>query len=111
VAALLARFGARFEEKLFTSGEREACRGRGQPEQHFAARFAAKEAALKALAVPPNLRWHELEVRSSPGGAPSLHLSGAARAAADTMGASRAHLSLSHAGGLAVAMVVLESLA
>jgi holo-[acyl-carrier protein] synthase len=109
IETILGRFGARFEAKVFTDGEREACRGRGRPAQHFAARFAAKEAALKALGVPPDLRWHELEVVASSKGAPSLVFSGEARAAADRIGATRLHLTLTHAEDMAGAVVILES--
>lgn len=106
--ALLARWGERLERKLFTEGERAACHGRGRPAQHFAARFAAKEAALKALGVPSGLAWHELEVVSSATGAPALRLSGAAEAAARRLGATRVHLTLTHAADVAAAVVVFE---
>jgi holo-[acyl-carrier protein] synthase len=105
---LLGRWGERIERRLFTDAERVFCRARGAPAQHLAARFAAKEATLKALAVPQGLSWHEMEVVSSPGGAPRLVLSGAAAAAATRSGVSGTHLSLTHAGGLAIAVVVLE---
>jgi holo-[acyl-carrier protein] synthase len=105
---LLARWGDRLERKLFTEGERGYCRARGRPGQHFAARFAAKEAALKALGVPEGLSWHEMEVVCAPGGAPSLRLSGEAAAAAGRLGATRVHLSLTHAGDAAAAVVILE---
>src|SRR5688572_28393866 len=106
---LLARWGERIERRLFTDAERAFCSARGDPAQHLAARFAAKEATLKALSVPAGLSWHELEVVSTPGGAPRLALSGEAGAAAGRLGVIRTHLSLTHAGGLAVAVVVLES--
>jgi len=108
IAALLERYGGKLEERLFTSGERAYCRGRGLPEQHFAARFAAKEALLKALGGPSGLRWQEIEVRSGAGGAPELVLSGAASRAADARGVVARHLSLTHAGDVAAAVVVLE---
>lgn len=108
VAALLDRWGERFARKVFTDGERAYCDRRGQRAQHYAARFAAKEAALKALGVPADLSWHELEVVSDGAGAPRLDLAGRAAEAAARLGARRAHLSLTHAGDMAAAVVVLE---
>lgn len=109
VAAMLARHGARAEERLFSVGERADCQGRAEPAQHYAARFAAKEAALKALGAPPGLKWVEIEVRTADTGRPVLLLWGAAAAAAARRGVSMQHLSLTHAGGIAAAVVVLES--
>jgi holo-[acyl-carrier protein] synthase len=108
---LLDRWGARFEQKLFTDAERAYCRGRARPEQHFAARFAAKEAALKAMGVPKGvgLEWQHFEIVSGPGGAPSLVLTAAARAAADRLGATRVHLTLTHSIDTAAAFVILEA--
>lgn len=108
MAASLARHGARFEERVFTHGERAYCSGRGSPAQHFAARFAAKEAFLKALGAPPGLRWREMEIVAGAGGAPVLRLDGAAARAAAARGVATMHLSLTHAGGVAAAVVVLE---
>ena len=109
IATMLARYGARLEERLFTDDERAYCRGRGMPEQHFAVRFAAKEALLKALSAPSGLRWREIEVLPGSGGAPELRLSGAAAEAAASRGVVRRHVSLTHAGDVAAAVVVLES--
>ena len=101
----------RFAERVFTEGERCYCRQRGEPTQHFAVRFAAKEATLKALGVPSGLRWHELEVVSGGSGAPRLVLHGTAAAAATAQGVTRLHLSLSHTGDTAAAVVVAEGVA
>jgi holo-[acyl-carrier protein] synthase len=98
----------RLEARLFTDGERRYCHERAKAEEHFAARFAAKEAVLKALAVPSGLSWHELEVVSGAGGAPRLELTGQAAKVAKARGIERVHLSLTHAGGNAMAVVVLE---
>jgi holo-[acyl-carrier protein] synthase len=108
IARLLGRYAGRFEEKVFTPGERAYCRGRAAAAEHFAARFAAKEAALKALGVPSGLSWHELEVVSGPGGKPELALHGAAARAMAALGVVRLHLSLTHAGGQAAAVVIAE---
>jgi holo-[acyl-carrier protein] synthase len=108
---LLDRWGARFEEKLFTEAERAYCLGRGKPEQHFAARFAAKEAALKAMGVPRNvgLEWQHFEIVHAESGAPELKLTHAARAAADRLSVVRVHLTLTHTVDTAAAFVVLEA--
>jgi holo-[acyl-carrier protein] synthase len=89
-------------EKLFTPAE-----ARLHP-QSLAARFAAKEAIAKALGAPAGLAWHDAEVVSAPSGRPHFALRGTVLAAADAMGASTVHLSLSHDGGIASAFVVLE---
>jgi holo-[acyl-carrier protein] synthase len=108
MARAMAKHDGRLEERLFTPAERAYCRARAEAAQHFAARFAAKEAVLKALGVPDGLRWHELEVVNAPDGAPRLELHGAAAAAARARGVARLHLSLTHAGGQAMAFVVAE---
>jgi len=107
IERLLARYAGHFEAKVFTDGERAYCRARAKVAEHFAARFAAKEALLKALGVPRGLSWHELEVVSQDG-RPTLALSGAAARAAAALGVTRLHLSLTHAGGQAAAVVVAE---
>jgi len=108
---LLDRWGERFEQKLFTAAERAYCHSRGKPEQHFAARFAAKEAALKAMGVPRNvgLEWHHFEIAHALTGAPELRLTHAARAAADHLSVVRVHLTLTHTVDTAAAFVVLEA--
>ena len=98
----------RLEARLFTDGERAYCRARANAGQHFAARFAAKEALLKALHVPEGLRWHELEVVNDARGAPTFRLSGNAAAAAAQQGVTRLHLSITHADDAAMAFVVAE---
>jgi holo-[acyl-carrier protein] synthase len=108
LAQAMARHPGRLEARLFTDGERAYCRQKAMPDQHFAARFAAKEAVLKALGVPEGLRWHELEVVSEADGAPRLALHGAAAAAATARGVRRIHLSLTHAADQAIAFVVAE---
>ena len=81
----------------------------GRPPSGLAARFAAKEALAKALGAPSGLRWHDAEVRSEPGGRPLLVTRGTVAQALADRGVVRAHLSLTHDGGVAVAMVVLEA--
>ncbi|KQY56584.1 MULTISPECIES: holo-ACP synthase [unclassified Nocardioides] len=88
--------------KLFTPAEASL-----HP-QSLAARFAAKEAMAKSLGAPAGLAWHDAEVISETSGRPRFELRGTVRAAADALGASSVHLSLSHDGGIASAFVVLE---
>jgi len=107
MAGVLKRRGDRFCARVFTEGERAYCRSRAEPAQHYAVRFAAKEAALKALGVPAGLCWHELEVVQEDG-APRIRLHGRAAEAADTRRSGRLHLSLSHSAETAIAMVVAE---
>ncbi len=102
VAALHRRFGRRFVDRFFTADERAFCELRRHASQHFAARLAAKLATRRLLG-PVALR--EVEVARDASGAPSIRLLGGAA----TRGAERRFLlSLSHDGGLAVALVVGE---
>src|SRR5579862_8998207 len=86
--------------RLFAKGEQ------GGPAASLAGSFAAKEAVAKALGGPPGLRWTDVEVTRDARGRPSLQLSGTVAAAAARLGVRSWHLSLSHDGGLCVAMVV-----
>jgi holo-[acyl-carrier protein] synthase len=113
IARLLARHPERARQRLFTAGERQYCDRRGAPARHFAARFAAKEAAYKALAGSEEARhihWLEIEVANSPlDGRPTLVLHGLASKRAEELGVILAHLTLTHSDQVAAAVVVLES--
>ena len=98
----------RFLARCFTDGERAFCEARRDRASGYAARFAAKEAAVKALGAPHGVTWLQLEVARAEGRAPTLALSGRAAAAARKLGVSRAHLTMTHDGGVAAATVVLE---
>ena len=101
----------RFRERVFTPAERAYCDSRGAvAAQHYAARFAAKEAALKALETGwrGGISWQDVEVASRESGAPYLVLHGPVLELFNKAGASAAHLSLSHTTEHAVAQVVLE---
>jgi holo-[acyl-carrier protein] synthase len=97
-------------ERIFTLGEREYCAAKKFSAQHFALRFAAKEAFLKALGtgLREGLSWREMEVCNDSLGKPELLLSGHARQFFTDRGGVHCHLSLSHDADAAVAMVVLE---
>lgn len=95
-------------DRLFTESERLTASGNPRPPESLAARFAAKEAVAKALGAPSGLHWHDCEVVTDPDGRPWLTVSGTVAAAATERGVSRWHLSLSHDGGIASAVVVAE---
>ena len=98
---------ARFLARCFTDGERAYCDARHDRATHYAARFAAKEAAMKALGAPPGVRFTDVEVTRA-AGAPGLRLAGAAGRAAAERAVERVHVALTHDGGVAAATVVLE---
>jgi holo-[acyl-carrier protein] synthase len=97
-------------ERLFTEAERVTSSGNPLPAESLAARFAAKEAVAKALGAPVGLHWHDCEIVTDPDGRPWLTVSGTVAAVAAERGITRWHLSLSHDGGIASAMVVAEHL-
>ncbi len=109
IASMVKRWGDRFTRRVFTDGERAYAFSRGNAASHLAARFAAKEATLKALGVPPGLSWHEIEVVGGGSEPPLLVLRGEALAAANRLGTVRMHLTLTHTADVAAAMVVAEA--
>jgi holo-[acyl-carrier protein] synthase len=96
--------------RLFTAAERVTRSGNPRSPESLAARFAAKEAVAKALGAPGGLHWHDCEIVTDPDGRPWLTVAGTVAAAAAERGVTRWHLSLSHDGGIASAMVVAEHL-
>ena len=101
----------RFAERVFTAAERAYCNGRGAvAAQHYAARFAAKEAALKALQTGwrGGISWQDVEIASRDTGAPFLILHGPVQELFEKSGATAAHLSMSHTSEHAIAEVILE---
>jgi holo-[acyl-carrier protein] synthase len=94
--------------RLFTPAEQLTESGAARSAESLAARFAAKEALAKALGAPAGLHWHDAAVVSNVAGSPQLQLSGTVAEAAARRGATSWHVSLSHDGGMAVAVVVLE---
>jgi holo-[acyl-carrier protein] synthase len=96
-------------DRLFTAGERRTEAGGPRAPESLAARFAAKEALAKALGAPGGMAWTDAEVLTDGAGRPSLRVTGTVLARADRLGVTSWHVSLSHDGGIASAVVVAES--
>lgn len=110
VAQAIERFGQRFLERIFTEGEIRYCESKANRVERYAARFAAKEAGMKALGTGWNhgVRWRDIEVRRQPGGRPTLQFHGKAGEFATKMGVTNIALSLTHTAEEAMAQVILE---
>ena len=104
------RFGQRFLRRVFTEGEIRYCDSKGNRFERYAARFAAKEAAMKALGTgwSHGVRWRDCEVTRMPGGRPTMTFHGKAQEFAGKMGVKNIALSLSHTAEQAIAQVILE---
>ena len=102
--------GERFIRRIFTAAEQEFCEARRDPAPHYAVRFAAKEALLKALGTgwAKGLSWQDVEVVRREQDAPILVLSHAAEKQSRELGTRSIHLSLSHSDDSALAVVILE---
>ena len=101
----------RFAERVFTEAERAYCESRGAvAAQHYAARFAAKEAALKALQTgwSGGIAWQDVEVSAKESGAPVISFYGRARELYEQTGATSVHISIAHTTEHAIAEVILE---
>lgn len=103
----------RFRERVFTPGEQAYCDAKGvAADQSYAARFAAKEAFLKALKTGwrGKITWHDIEVVSDADGVPDLIIKGEAAEILKKRGANRVHISISHTVDHALAQVLLEKI-
>ncbi|MBL8602875.1 MAG: holo-ACP synthase [Myxococcales bacterium] len=110
IEAMLSRWGDRIARRVLHPDELAAWpSATARRVEYLAGRIAAKEAASKALGVPPGIGWHDAVVRVARPDPPSVSLSGVAQARAEARGVTRVHLTLSHDGGMAVAVVVLEA--
>lgn len=109
IEEVLARRGERFRKRVFTEAEVAYCEQRASKMASYAARFAAKEAAMKALGTgwAEGVAWREIEIVSATNGSPSIQLHGRALERMRELGATRAHLSLTHTNHLAMAEVIL----
>lgn len=107
----IERFGDRFVQRIFTSGEIRYCDSKANRMERYAARFAAKEAAMKALGTGWNhgVRWRDCEVTRLPGGRPTISFHGVAAEFAARLGVKNAALSISHTAEQAFAQVILEN--
>lgn len=107
----IERFGQRFLQRIYTLGEMRYCDSKANRYERYAARFAAKEAAMKALGTGWNhgVRWCDCEVVRMPGGRPTIAFHGKAAEFATRLGAKNVALSISHTTEQAIAQVILES--
>jgi holo-[acyl-carrier protein] synthase len=107
----MARFGDRFLRRIYTAGEIRYCDSKANRAERYAARFAAKEAAMKALGTGWNhgVRWRDCEVVRPPGKRPTIVFHGKAAEIAAAMGVKNTALSLTHTEEQAIAQVILES--
>ena len=111
IAASIERFGRRFLERVFTPEEIRYCESKANKAERYAARFAAKEAAMKAIGTGWNrgVTWQDVEVRRAPGNRPTIAFHNKAGEFFKALGATRAHLSITHTADSAMAQVILES--
>lgn len=105
IARMIERHGELFIQRVYTQQEIEYCQRRKQATQHFAARWAAKEAVLKALGTGwrRGISWRDVEVYHEPGGRPQVRLHGGARHVAQSQGIEKILLSVSHCRSHAIA--------
>jgi holo-[acyl-carrier protein] synthase len=110
VGQSIERFGERFLRRVFTEEEIKYCDSKANRVERYAARFAAKEAAMKALGTGWNrgVRWRDIEVLRQPGGRPTIRFHGVAAEFAARLGTKNIALSISHTAEHAIANVILE---
>lgn len=111
VEQAILRHGERFLQRVFTEGERRYCDSKANRMERYTARFAAKEATMKALGTgwSHGVRWRDIEVSRQPSGRPAIIFHGVAAEIAAKLGVARTALSLSHTSEQAIAHVILES--
>jgi holo-[acyl-carrier protein] synthase len=107
----ITKFGSRFINRIYTETEIAYCNNLAHPAIHYAARWAAKEAAFKALGTGwrVGVKWKDVEVQRLESGKPELHLYGEALAHANALGATRLHVSLTHDQLVSCAVVIFET--
>ena len=108
IAQMIEKHGELFVGRVFTPAEIEYCRARRMATQHFAGRWAAKEAVLKAIGTGwrRGISWRDIEVRNTPSGRPMARLQGGTREAAEKLGVRRVLVSISHCRSHATAYAV-----
>jgi holo-[acyl-carrier protein] synthase len=107
----IERFGDRFLQRIFTTGEIRYCERKANRYERYAARFAAKEAGMKALGTgwSRGVRWRDIEVVRPPGQRPTIQFHGEAAAIAAKLGTKNIALSITHTSEQALAHVILEN--
>jgi holo-[acyl-carrier protein] synthase len=110
IRASIERFGARFTGRIFTPAEIAYVERKANRFERYAARFAAKEAGMKAIGTGwrHGVRWQDFEVANLPSGKPTLRLHGVAARIAEKLGVRNVALSLTHTAELGMAHVILE---
>jgi holo-[acyl-carrier protein] synthase len=110
IAQMIERHGELFITRVYTDDEIEYCSARKAATQHYAGRWAAKEAVLKALGTGwrRGIAWRDIEIRNDRRGAPLVHLGGAARDVMIDAGIREIHVTISHCRSHAIAYVVAE---
>jgi holo-[acyl-carrier protein] synthase len=108
IEQMLREHSQRFVGRCFTPLEQAYCSAMKKSAEHYAARFAAKEALLKALGkgLTDGIEWTDIEIRREPGGRPTLHVEGRAAEVAHALGATGFVVSLSHTDSHAIASVI-----
>lgn len=111
IREMIKRHGRRFITRVFTEGEIAYSRSMRRSEEHYAARFAAKEATLKALGIGmrKGIAWKDIEVVVGDLGQPTIRLTGGAADRADELGVNEVFVSLTHTKDYAIAQVVMEA--
>ncbi len=111
VEAAIARHGERFLARIYTEAERAYCESKPNRMERYAGRFAAKEAAMKAISTgwSRGVGWRDFEVTRAASGQPVMRFHGAARRIAEELGVMRALVSITHIKSMALAQVVLEA--
>jgi holo-[acyl-carrier protein] synthase len=111
IEAAITRHGAPILERLYTPAEVAYCESHRNKFERYAGRFAAKEAAMKALGTGwrRGVRWRDIEVIRERSGKPSLALKGVAKRIAEGLGAKNISLTITHSGNLALAEVIFEN--
>ena len=110
IRSSVERFGERFLERVYTSVERAYVERKANKYERYAARFAAKEAGMKALGTGwrRGVTWHDFEVANLPSGRPTLRLHGVAKQIAEGQGVRAIHLSMTHTAESGMAFVIFE---
>ena len=110
IRASIERFGAKFIERIYTPAEIAYVERKANRYERYAARFAAKEAAMKAIGTgwKRGVRWQDFEVTNLPSGRPTLQFHGVAAQIANELGVRNVALSLTHTAREGMAMVILE---